>query len=90
LGTDEWKSPVERGGVVSATLLRRFYFGGIMEDKLKEIYNCLRLMDLVLYEYAYEPETVASFQSTEDMVKYFRQFLHIILPEEYRYTGEKE
>lgn len=55
-----------------------------MEEKLNEIYNELRLMDLLLYKYAYEPETVVSFYSTEDMAKYFRQFLQIILPKEYR------
>lgn len=60
-----------------------------MEDKLNEVYKELRLMDLLLYKYAYEPKTVASFQSTEDMAKYFRQFLQIILPEEYRYYKEE-
>lgn len=58
-----------------------------MDEKLKEVYNELRLMDLLLYKYAYEPETVASFRSTEDMAQYFRQFLRVILPEEYRYNG---
>lgn len=61
-----------------------------MEDKLQEIYNCLRIMDMVLYKCEYEPQVVVGFHSTEDMAKYFRQFLHIILPEEYRYTEEKE
>ena len=56
-----------------------------MEDKLKEVYNCLRIMDMVLYKCAYEPETVNSFQSTEAMARYFRLFLQVILPEEYRY-----
>lgn len=60
-----------------------------MEDKLKEVYNCLRIMDMVLYKYAYEPQAVAGFRSTEDMAKYFRQFLQIILPEEYRYKKEE-
>ena len=60
-----------------------------MDEKLKEVYNELRLMDLLLYKYAYEPKTVAGFQSTEDMAKYFRQFLQIILPEEYRYNQEE-
>ena len=61
-----------------------------MEDKLQEIYNCLRIMDMVLYKCAYKPQEVAGFRSTEDMIKYFRQFLHIVLPEEYRYAEEKE
>lgn len=60
-----------------------------MEDKLKEVYNCLRIMDLLLYKYAYEPETVNSFQSTEAMARYFRLFLQVILPEEYKYHKEE-
>jgi len=59
-----------------------------MEDKLKEVYNCLRIMDMVLYKCAYEPQEVAGFQSTEAMAKYFRLFLKVILPEEYRYKEE--
>lgn len=75
----------ERGGVASATLPRRFLIGGIMEDKLKEVYGCLEIMDMMLYKYAYEPQAVIGFQSTEDMAKYFRHFLHVVLPEEYQY-----
>ena len=60
-----------------------------MEDKLKEVYNCLRIMDMVLYKCAYEPQAVAGFQSTEDMAKYFRLFLQVILPEEYKYHKEE-
>lgn len=60
-----------------------------MEDKLKEVYNCLNMMDMMLYKYAYEPQTVVGFSSTEDMAKYFRQFLQVILPEEYRYDKKE-
>lgn len=56
-----------------------------MEDKLKEVYSCLQIMDMMLYKCAYEPQTIVGFQSTEDMAKYFRQFLQVILPEEYKY-----
>lgn len=59
-----------------------------MEDKLNEIYNCLKVMDMMLYKTAYEPQTIVGFQSTEDMAKYFRQFLQVILPEEYKYHKE--
>lgn len=60
-----------------------------MEDKLKEVYDYLRIMDMVLYKCAYEPQAVAGFRSTEDMAKYFRQFLQVILPEEYKYRKEE-
>jgi len=56
-----------------------------MEDKLNEVYNCLKVMDMMLYKHAYEPKAVVGFQSTEDMAKYYREFLHVILPEEYQY-----
>ena len=46
-------------------------------------------MDMLLYKHAYEPKTVVGFQSTEDMAKYYRQFLQVILPEEYRYNKEE-
>lgn len=54
--------------------------------KLKGIYDSLKVMDMMLYKYAYEPKTVIGFKSTEDMAEYFRKFLQIILPEEYRYN----
>jgi len=57
--------------------------------KLNEVYNCLKVMDMLLYKYAYEPKTVVEFNSTEEMAKYFHMFLSIILPEEYRYDKEK-
>lgn len=60
-----------------------------MEDKLKEVYNCLKIMDMLLYKYAYKPQTVAAFKSTKEMASYFRQFLQVILPEEYRYDKEE-
>lgn len=75
--------------VAFATLLRCFIFGGIMEDKLHEIYDCLKVMDMMLYKHAYEPEVVKGFESTSDMAKYYREFLHVILPEEYRYNKEE-
>lgn len=75
--------------VAFATLLRCFIFGGIMEDKLHEIYDCLKVMDMMLYKHAYEPEVVKGFESTSDMAKYYREFLHVILPEEYRYHKEE-
>lgn len=46
-------------------------------------------MDMVLYKCAYEPQAIAGFKSTEDMAKYFRQFLQVILPEEYKYHKEE-
>jgi hypothetical protein len=60
-----------------------------MEEKLNEVYNCLKVMDMMLYKHAYEPKAVVGFQSTEDMAKYYRQFLQVILPEEYRYNKEE-
>ena len=60
-----------------------------MEDKLKEVYDSLKIMDMMLYKCAYEPQTIVGFQSTEDMAEYFRQFLQVILPEEYRYHKEE-
>lgn len=58
-----------------------------MEEKLNEVYNCLRIMDMVLYKTAYEPESVAGFKSVEDAAVYFRQFLQVILPKEYQYKS---
>lgn len=60
-----------------------------MEDKLKEVYDCLKIMDMMLYKAAYEPKSIVGFKSTEDMAKYFRQFLQVILPEKYRYHKEE-
>ena len=79
----------ERGRVVSATLPRRFFIGGIMNDKLNEVYNCLKAMDMMLYMHAHKPRAVVGFQTTKEMAEYYRQFLHIILPEEYRYNQEE-
>ena len=59
-----------------------------MNKKLHEVYNCLKIMDMLLYKHAYEPQTVVGFESTEEMAKYYRQFLSVILPEEYRYKKE--
>ncbi len=56
-----------------------------MEDKLQEVYNCLKVMDMMLYKAAYEPKSIVGFKSTEDMAIYFRQFLNVILPKEYQY-----
>lgn len=59
-----------------------------MDEKLHEVYNCLKIMDMLLYKHAYEPQTVVGFESTEEMAKYYRQFLSVILPEKYRYHKE--
>jgi len=57
-----------------------------MEDKLKGIYGCLKIMDMMLCNYTYDPSHgVIPFKSTQEMAKYFRAMLHAILPEEYRY-----
>ena len=61
-----------------------------MDDKLREVYNCLKTMDMLLYKHAYKPQAVVGFQTTKEMAEYYRQFLHIILPEEYRYKEEEE
>ena len=58
-------------------------------SELHSVYSSLKIMDMLLYKHAYEPQAVAGFQSTEDMAKYYRQFLQIILPEEYRYKKEE-
>ena len=58
-------------------------------SELHSIYSSLKIMDMMLYKHAYEPQTVTGFQSTEDMAKYYRQFLRIILPEEYQYNKEE-
>ena len=90
LGTDEWKSPILKEAEQYLQLFRGvFIFGGIMKDKLHEVYNCLKIMDMLLYKHGYEPQTVVGFKSTEDMAKYYREFLHVILPEEYRYNKEE-
>lgn len=57
-------------------------------SELHGVYSCLKIMDMMLYKHAYEPQTVVGFQSTEDMAKYYREFLHTILPEEYQYNKE--
>ena len=81
------KGLLERGRVVSATLPRRFLIlGGNMDEKLHEVYNCLKIMDMLLYKHGYEPKTVAGFKSTEEMARYYREFLHVILPEKYHYS----
>lgn len=49
-------------------------------------YTCLML----LYKHAYEPETVLAFKSVSDAAKYFREFLHLILPKEYQYQNDKD
>ena len=56
------------------------------EMSKEEIYNCLKSIDFMLYNYAYEPSRCAPFQSYEDMASFFRTMLHIILPEEYQYN----
>jgi hypothetical protein len=60
-----------------------------MSDKLNEVYSCLKIMDMMLYKHTYEPQAVVGFQTTKEMAEYYRQFLHIILPEEYRYNQEE-
>ena len=54
-------------------------------SELHSVYSSLKIMDMMLYKHAYEPKAVAGFQSTEDMAKYYRQFLKMILPEKYQY-----
>ena len=56
-----------------------------MDDKLHEVYNCLRIMDMLLYKTAYEPETITGFESIKEMAIYFRGMLDIVLPNEYQY-----
>ena len=53
-------------------------------------YTCLKVMDMLLYKHAYEPETVVAFKSVSDAAKYFREFLHLILPKEYQYQSDKD
>ena len=57
-----------------------------MKEKLHEVYTCLKIMDMLLYKHAYEPDTVVGFSSIEEMAKYYRLLLHTFLPEEYRYN----
>lgn len=60
-----------------------------MDDKLREVYDCLRIMDLMLDKYTYDPpHGVTPFKSTQEMAKYFRLMLSIILPKEYQYEGK--
>ena len=56
-----------------------------MDDKLHEVYTCLRIMDMLLYKTAYEPETIAGFKSIKEMAIYFRAMLDTVLPNEYQY-----
>lgn len=56
--------------------------------KLNEIYTCLKTMDMMLYMHAHKSPAVVGFHNTEEMAEYYRQFLHVILPEEYRYNKE--
>lgn len=57
-----------------------------MEEKLQEIYSSLSLMDMMLCKYTCDPPRgVVPFKSTQEMAKYFRALLHVILPEEYQY-----
>lgn len=58
-----------------------------MEEKLNEVYSCLKVMDMMLYKTAYEPESIVGFESIEDAAVYFRQFLQVILPKEYQYKS---
>jgi hypothetical protein len=63
--------------------------GGSMEDKLKEVYDCLKIMDMMLYNYTCDPPRgVVPFKSTQEMAKYFRAMLHTALPKEYCYKEE--
>jgi hypothetical protein len=58
-----------------------------MDDKLREVYNCLKTMDMMLYNYSCDPpHGVIPFKSTQEMAKYFRLMLSIILPKEYQYA----
>ena len=61
-----------------------------MDNKLNEVYSCLKVMDMMLYMHAYKPQAVVGFQTTKEMAEYYRQFLQIILPEEYRYNPEND
>ena len=58
----------------------------MLDSRTNEICSCLKVMDMLLYKNAYEPETVIGFESTIDMAKFFREMLHVILPEEYQYN----
>lgn len=61
-----------------------------MENKVNEVYNCLEIMDMMLYNYTCDPpHNVVPFKSTQEMAAYFRIMLHTILPEEYRYHKEE-
>ena len=40
------------------------------EMSKEEIYNCLKGIDFMLYNYAYEPSRCAPFQSYEDMASF--------------------
>lgn len=60
-----------------------------MEDKLKEVYDCLKIMDMMFYNYTCDPPRgVVPFKSTQEMAKYFRAMLHTALPKEYYYKEE--
>ena len=60
-----------------------------MENKLKEVYDCLKIMDMMFYKYTCDPPRgVVPFKSTQEMAKYFRAMLHTALPKEYYYKEE--
>ena len=61
-----------------------------MSDKLNEVYSCLKVMDMMLYMHAHKSPAVVGFHTTEEMAEYYRQFLHVILPEEYQYEGKDD
>ena len=54
-----------------------------------DVYKCLTIMDFMLYNYTLEPPRgVIPFSSCQSMANYFRQMLHLVLPEKYQYKGE--
>lgn len=54
-------------------------------EKLVERVSCLKTMDFMLYNYTLDPPRAEPFRSTQEMAVFFRQMLHIGLPEKWHY-----
>ena len=58
---------------------------------VSEIQSSLRIMDLLLEKYSYDPPRgVVPFETTQDMARYFKQFTELLLPKDMIYKEPLE
>ena len=60
------------------------------EWTVSELQSTIRVMDMLLGKYASDdPTCLKSFNTTQEMAKYFKQFTELMLPKEMRYEVDK-